>query len=129
MGIHQEVTINAAPKTVFDILMSAEKFAAMTGGREAEISPEVGGALSLFGGAISAINVEVEAGKRVVQAWRSNDWPEGIHSIVRFELSAEGGNTKIVFDQAGHPEDATEMLTGGWQQMYWEPMNAMLSAG
>lgn len=127
MGIHQEVTINASPKDVFGILMSGEKFARMTGGREADVSQEVGGEVSLFGGAISARNVELVPGKRVVQAWRSNDWPEGVYSIVRFELAADGNNTKLVFDQSGHPDDAAEMLSGGWHQMYWEPMNAMLS--
>lgn len=127
MEIHQEVTINAAPKAVFDILMSEQKFSAMTGGRKANISSDVGGAVSLFDGAISAINVELVSGTRVVQAWRSNDWPEGIYSIVRFDLNADGDKTKLVFDQAGHPEAATEMLSGGWHQMYWDSMNAMLS--
>jgi hypothetical protein len=31
---------------------------------------------------------------------------EGVYSIIRFELSEEGGSTKIVFDQAGFPEEA-----------------------
>lgn len=127
MEIHQEVTINAAPEVVFDVLVSSEKFREMTGGREAAISSEAGGAVSLFDGAISARNIELVPGKRVVQAWRSNDWPEGLYSIVRFELSQAGRSTELVFDQAGHPDEATEMLSGGWHQMYWEPMNAMLS--
>lgn len=127
MEIHQEVTIHGAPDVVFDVLMSSEKFAEMTGGRAAEISREMGGEVSLFDGAISGRNVELMPGKRIVQAWRSNDWPEGVYSIVRFELGGEGDRTRLVFDQAGHPDEATEMLSGGWHQMYWEPMNAMLS--
>ena len=61
------------------------------------------------------------------RAWRSRAWPEGVYSIIRFELAPAGKNTRLVFDQAGHPEEASAMLEGGWHQMYWQPMNAMVS--
>jgi len=99
----------------------------MTGGRAADISKEVGGAVSMFGGDIRARNVELVKDRRVVQAWRSQAWPEGVYSIVRFELQPQGKGTKLSFDQAGHPEDAQKMLESGWHKMYWEPMNAMLA--
>ena len=127
MSIHQEVTIDATPAAVYGLLTSSQDFARMTGGRPADISREVGGAVSMFGGDIRARNVELVPGKRVVQAWRSSAWPEGIYSIVRFELSAEGKGTKLVFDQSGHPEGAEKMLEGGWAQMYWQPMKEMLA--
>lgn len=125
MSIHQEVTINAKPDAVYGVLTSSEKFAAMTGGRAADISTDEGGAVSLFGGDIQARNIELVPGKRVVQAWRAGNWPEGVYSIVRFELEANGSGTRLSFDQAGHPADAQEMLEGGWHQMYWNPMNAV----
>lgn len=126
MAIHQEIDIKGSPKAVYDILTSSEKFARMTGGRSANISTEEGGAASMFGGDIKARNVELVPGKRVVQAWRSHAWPEGVYSIVRFELEKNGAGTKLTFDQTGYPEDAHAMLDGGWPQMYWEPMNKML---
>jgi len=125
--IHQEVTIDASPAAVFDVLTSSEDFARMTGGRAAKISKEAGGAVSLFGGDIRALNVELVPGKRVVQAWRSQAWPEGVYSLVKFELVPDGKGTKVVFDQAGHPDEAEQMLEGGWHQMYWQPMSAMLT--
>ena len=127
MSIHQEVTIDASPSAVYAVLTRSEDFARMTGGRAASIAADVGGAVSMFGGDIRGRNVELVPGKRVVQAWRSQAWPEGVYSIVRFELRPEGKGTKLVFDQAGHPEEATAMLEGGWSKMYWEPMNAMLA--
>ena len=33
-----------------------------------------------------------------------------MHSIVRFELHADGAGTKLVFDQDGFPEDQREMV-------------------
>lgn len=127
MSIHQEVTIDASPAAVYGVLTSSDEFARMTGGRKADISRDIGGAVSLFGGDIEARNVELKPGKRVVQAWRSKAWPEGVHSIIRFELAPAGKGTKLVFDQAGHPDDAQAMLEGGWPKMYWEPMSAMFS--
>ena len=126
MPIHQEVTINASPAAVYGVLTSSSDFTRMTGGRAAKISAEAGGTVSLFGGDIEARNVEMVPGKRVVQAWRSKAWPEGVYSIVKFELAAAGKGTRVTFDQAGYPAEAHDMLDGGWQQMYWGPMNAML---
>jgi uncharacterized protein YndB with AHSA1/START domain len=127
MSIHQEVTIDASPAAVYAVLTSSDDFARMTGGRSADIATEVGGAVSMFGGDIRGLIVELVPGKRVVQAWRSQAWPEGVYSIVRFELTPEGKGTKLVFDQAGYPDGAETMLEGGWHQMYWQPMKAMLA--
>jgi uncharacterized protein YndB with AHSA1/START domain len=127
MAIHQEVTIPATPEAVFEVLTSANKFAEMTGGRSAEIVPTEGGAFKMFGGDITGRNVELVPGKRVVQAWRSHMWPDGVYSLVSFELSAAGKGTKLVFNQSGYPSAAHEMLDGGWPQMYWEPMSKMLA--
>lgn len=128
LNIHQEVTIEASPAAVYGVLTNSEDFTRMTGGRAANISKEVGGAVSMFGGDIRARNVELVPDKRVVQAWRSQAWPEGVYSIVKFELTPEGKGTKLVLDQAGYPDDAHKMLEGGWDQMYWKPMNAMLAS-
>jgi activator of HSP90 ATPase len=126
MAIHQEVEIKGTPQAVYEILTDGEKFSKMTGGRSAKISQEEGGAVSLFGGDIQARNVELVPGKRVVQAWRSGAWPAGLYSIVRFELKKATGGTKLTFDQSGYPDEAHDMLSGGWAKMYWEPMNKML---
>ena len=127
MNIHQEIVIDASPAAVYRTLTTAADFSRMTGGKKADISREVGGAISLFDGGISGRNVELVPEKRVVQAWRSNAWPEGVYSMIRFELMPEGKGTKLVFDQAGHPDGAQEMLEGGWHKMYWEPMSTMLA--
>jgi uncharacterized protein YndB with AHSA1/START domain len=127
MNIHQEVTIEASPAAVYGVLTNSAEFTKMTGGRAADIAKDVGGHFTMFGGDIRGRHVELVPGKRVVQAWRSQAWPEGVYSIVKFELAPNGKGTKLIFDQAGHPQEAREMLEGGWHKMYWEPMNAMLA--
>ena len=125
--IHQEVTIKASAKKVFDALTDAKQFSAFTGGAPAEIDAQAGGSFSCFGGQICGRNVELVPGKRVVQAWRAGNWGEGVYSIARFELHEEGGSTKIVFDQAGFPEEAGPHLEGGWSKMYWDPLKTYLA--
>lgn len=128
MAITQQVTIKAAPDAVYNILTDSTKFTEMTGGRAADISQEEGGKVSLFGGGIEARNIELVPNKRVVQAWRAADWPDGLYSIISFNLDVEGSGTKISFAQSGHPDEAEEHLKSGWHQMYWNPMNEMVGS-
>ena len=128
MAIHQEISISAPPAAVFKTLTDSSRFEKMTGGRKADISNAAGGASTMFGGDIIAVNVEIIPGKRLVQAWRSQNWPEGVYSIVRFSLEPQGKGAKLTFDQAGYPDGAHDMLSGGWHKMYWEPMEKMLAS-
>jgi activator of HSP90 ATPase len=127
LTIHQEVSIAASPAAIYKILTDVRDFARMTGGRAATIASEAGGAFSMFDGHITGRHVELVPGKRIVQAWRAKDWPEGHYSITRFDLTPDGAVTKLTFDQSGHPDEHTDHLTSGWVKMYWEPMKAMLA--
>jgi uncharacterized protein YndB with AHSA1/START domain len=119
--IHQEVMFKAHPAKVYGALLDSKSFAAFTGA-PATIDAKVGGALSAFGGMITGVNVELVPGKRIVQAWRAGNWPEGIHSIVRFEFAEASGGTKLTLDHSGAPDGSEQMLEGGWHKMYWEPL-------
>jgi activator of HSP90 ATPase len=127
MRIHQEVKIDATPDAVFDVLTDSAQFKAMTGGKAAQISREAGGSISMFDGYVSGRQIELSPAKRVVQAWRGANWPEGDYSIVRFELTKDGDGTKLTFDQIGHPVEHQPHLETGWSKMYWEPMQAHLA--
>ncbi|MEO5326271.1 SRPBCC domain-containing protein [Mesorhizobium sp. CC13] len=127
MTIHQEVHLKGTPKDIYDLLLDSARFQAMSGGRSAHISTHEGGEVSIFGGDIEARNLELVPNRRIVQAWRSRHWAEGIYSVVRFELEAEAGGTRLVFDQNGYPRTAHASLDEGWSKMYWEPMNKALT--
>ncbi len=125
--IHMEIAIKAAPKRIYDVLLNGEKFSAFTKGLPAEIDAREGGAFSCFGGHILGRTVELKRGQRIVQAWRSKTWAEGLYSIVRFELTRSGSGTTLVMDHSGVPEAELEHLTGGWTKMYWDPLKAHLA--
>jgi uncharacterized protein YndB with AHSA1/START domain len=139
-SIHQEPVFKANRKRVYEALTDGKQFdrvvqlsAAMKSGelpagKPTEISREVGGTFSLFGGLIVGRHVELVPGERIVQAWRAaGDWKPGIYSIAKFELVEDGGGTKIVFDHRGFPDGEWHHLAEGWKGNYWEPMAKFLA--
>jgi uncharacterized protein YndB with AHSA1/START domain len=127
-AIHQEITIEAEPARVYRALTDPGQFGEMTGHGAAALTADAGAPFSLFDGHITGRNVELVPDRRVVQAWRAASWPEGMYSIVHFELDDDGGKqTRLVFDHDGFPEEAHDELAAGWGKMYWEPMKRYLS--
>jgi activator of HSP90 ATPase len=137
-SIHQEVALKANRKRVYDALTDGKQFNKVTelsgamqsgmalGTAATEISREVGGAFSLFGGHIAGRHIELVPNLRIVQAWRAADWGPGVYSIAKFELAEQGTGTKIVFDHTGFPAGQWEHLAAGWKANYWEPLEKFL---
>lgn len=137
-SIHQEVVFKASRKRLYDALTDAKQFekviqlsgvmqAMHLGDKPAEISREVGGAFTLFGGYITGRHLELVTGERIVQAWRTGGWPPGVYSIAKFELVEHGSGTRIVFDHTGFPKGEAETLASGWKAHYWEPLAKLLA--
>jgi uncharacterized protein YndB with AHSA1/START domain len=124
--IHQEVVLNASPFKVYEALTDSQQFSTVTGGAPTEISSEVGGTFTLFGGYIEGRHIELVPGQRIVQAWRPAAWEKGLYSIVRFELIEHGEGTLIKFDHTGVPEDQLNHLSTGWGENYWKPLEKYL---
>ena len=130
-AIHQEVEFNTSPQRVYQALLDAKQFSTFSGA-PAEIEPQAGGAFSCFGGIVTGRNVELVPNKRIVQAWRIKIWPEGVYSIVAFELEPKGSGTLLTMAHDGFPEDMRahlngEMPEGGWHRQYWEPLKKYLA--
>src|SRR5438105_4196362 len=124
-AIHQEVLFRVSPKRVYDALLDSRQFSEFTGA-PAEISRDPGGSLSCFGGMITGRNVELVPNQRIVQAWRVGNWPEGVYSIVRFDLRAQGSDAALTLHHESFPEGNREHLESGWHKMYWEPLKNYL---
>jgi activator of HSP90 ATPase len=137
-SIHQEPVFTANRKRVYGALTDAKQFdkviqlsgvmqAMHLPDKPAEISREVGGAFSLFGGYITGRHVELLPNQRIVQAWRTGSWAPGVYSIAKFELVEQGSGTKIVFDHTGFPQGEAEVLDSGWKAHYWDPLEELLA--
>ena len=120
-AIHQEENFAVPPQRLYAVLTQEKEFAAATGA-PATIGAGEGGPFSLFGGAIVGRTIELVPDQRVVQAWRDSAWGPGVYSVARFELSAAGQGTHLVFEQGGYPMSDYASLVSGWHSHYWEPM-------
>jgi len=129
--IHQEIRIEASRDRVYRALTDAKQFGKITElsyhAVATEISPEVGGAFSLFGGMIVGRHIEMLAGERLVQAWREKTWEPGAYSIASFQLEETGSGTKVIFNHRGFPQGKGEHLAIGWQSHYWQPLQKYLA--
>lgn len=129
--IRQATEFKTSPQRVYEALLDAEQFSAFTGA-PAEIDRQAGGVFSCFGGMITGRNIELVPNKRIVQAWRVKIWPEGVYSIVTFELEAIGSGSRLTLTHDGFPEGMRahlngEMPDGGWHRQYWEPLKKYLA--
>ncbi|MFI5230673.1 MAG: SRPBCC domain-containing protein [Gemmatimonadales bacterium] len=131
-AIHEDVVIRAPRARVYAALTDAKRFSAMTAysmvpkAGPATIAPGAGGAFTLFDGHVTGRHIELVPNRRVVQAWRAADWPAGVYSVARFELTGDGPQTTIQFDHTGFPADQGEHLVQGWEANYWTPLRKLL---
>jgi activator of HSP90 ATPase len=139
-SLHQELVFKANRKRVYEIFTTTALFDKMTHNIQAkegdaasashptEIGNGVGGAFSLFGGRIVGRHLELVPGERIVQAWRVAYWDPGVFSIVRFDFTEHGPETKLLFAHTGFPLGDAENLLHGWKLHYWEPLESFLAS-
>jgi activator of HSP90 ATPase len=138
-AIHQEPVFHASAERLYNALTDARQFdkvmrlseamrSMATGTAAAEIGKEAGGSFSLFGGYVTGRHIELVPNRRIVQAWRPQSWDSGVYSVVRFELTAQGNDTRIVFDHRGFPDGTGAHLAEGWESNYWTPLREYLGS-
>lgn len=138
-SIHQEPEFKAEPGRIYEALLDERTFDTLVrlspdmhelmgpGTAATRIVRTEGGSFCLFGGHIVGINIELLPNARIVQAWRAANWPPGVFSVARFELTSLAAGTRIVFDHRGFPDGAAAHLAAGWKQHYWEPLASFLA--
>jgi activator of HSP90 ATPase len=123
--LRQTVLFKAPPRAVYDLLMVSKLHAAFTG-EKAKVSPKVDGLVSAYSGYSEARNVLLIPGKRIVQAWRGEDWEPGWYSTATWEFDAVKGGTRMTFIQDNIPAKLFKDIQSGWVTYYWDPMKAYL---
>lgn len=125
-NIQHTVLIRATPKQIYAALMNGKKHSQFTG-EPAKIRAKAGAAFSCYDGYITGVTLEFKPGRRIVQAWRSQDWPDGHYSIVTFALAKKsGGRTQLSFTQVGVPAEDYAKKNQGWRTHYWQPLKKFL---
>ncbi|XP_038686343.1 activator of 90 kDa heat shock protein ATPase homolog 1-like [Tripterygium wilfordii] len=123
-------------RDMFEILMDENRWKGFTQSN-ARISKEVGGEFSIFDGAVTGTNVELQEGKLIVQKWRFGSWPDGIVSTVRLTLDEpEPGLTIVKLTQTDIPEEdrygnatVVENTEIGWRDLIFHKIRAVFGFG
>ncbi len=120
--IVQNVMIPADPDEVYDAFMDPEKHSDFTQ-TQTTGSQEVGGEVSASDGYITAKNIELKKGKKIVQEWTTSEWPEGYGpSILEIDLKKVDGGTELIMTHSNVPDEQADDYAEGWMDFYWNPL-------
>ena len=88
-------------------------------------STNIGGTFSAWDGYISGSTLELVPNQRIVQAWRTSEFPDDApDSRVEILLEEVESGTKLTFIHSNMPEGQTETYRQGWHDFYYQPMKA-----
>lgn len=113
---------SATPEAVYTAWLSSEGHTAMTGA-QAECEPEEGTQFSAWDGYIWGKNVELTPNKKIVQSWRTSEFPENSSdSLLTIEIEPTENGTMLTLNHEGTPQDQEDNYRTGWVEHYFEPM-------
>jgi len=117
--IKHRVRFNTPPGEIYDLLADSKKRSAVTG-KKAVIGRKAGDAFSTDAGTVTGVNVDLVPGKRLVQAWRRKDFPEGVYSMAAITLApTPKGGTELVLTHRGVPKWLLDETEAYWRENYW----------
>lgn len=114
--------VPATRERLYDAWLSSQGHSAFTGD-EARIEPVVGGQHSAFGGYATGRNLELEPYRRIVQSWRSAEFPKDAPDS-RLEVTFEEtlGGTLVTILHSELPPGQADQCRQGWVDYYLEAM-------
>jgi len=123
------VTLPVSPKKIYDAWLNSKAHSAFTGGK-ASASSKVKGKFTAWDGYITGKNLELKAGKKIVQTWRTTEFPETApDSLLEVSLAPKaGGKTTLTLVHTNIPKGQGKQYKSGWKEHYFEPMKAYFSA-
>lgn len=114
--------LGASPAKVYVAWLSSAGHTAMTGA-PAETTYQAGGRFTAWDGYISGRNLQLEPNKRIVQAWRTSEFPAGApDSHLEVVLEPVGDGTRITFRHSNIPSGQGANYEKGWHEFYLAPM-------
>jgi len=126
-SIRLSTTLPATPDQVYEAWLSSEGHTKMTGS-VATVDSQKSGRFTAWDGYITGTNLLLEPPRRIVQAWRTQEFPgSNPDSKLEIRLVRAPRVCRLMLLQSGISDGQGEMYTEGWEQHYFEPMNAYFS--
>ena len=84
----------------------------------------------MWDGYAEGSTIELEPGRRIVQRWRSTEFPlEAGDSLLEIRLEPLENGTRVAFLHSEIPEGQATKYEQGWREHYLEPMDRYFSSG
>src|SRR4051812_48069573 len=115
-SIRVSAVIAASPERLYNAWLSGTEHSAMTGGA-ASVDPNIGGGFTAWDGYISGETVELIENKKVVQTWRTSEFPaESANSRLEVFFDSVDGGTNVTFVHSDIPSGDGKKYQKGWQE-------------
>lgn len=127
-SIRIKFSIHAPAKAIYDAWLSAAEHTAMTGAK-ATASRLVGGAFSAWDGYITGKNLLLLDGRKIVQSWRSSEFPDdAADSVLSVQFNERNGITEVDLEHKDIPPGQGVQYQSGWIEFYANPMQKYFAA-
>ena len=121
-GFRITETIPARAADVYAAWLSRQGHTDMTGS-PAQVDGRVGGKFSAWDGYIMGTTLELTPDQRIVQAWRTSEFPEEApDSHLEILIEETNGTTTLTLIHRDLPLDQVPSYLQGWQDFYFNPM-------
>jgi activator of HSP90 ATPase len=120
--LKMSVVLNSTKEILFNAWLNYEEHAAFTGAG-AVVDPKVGGKFTAWDAYISGTTIKLEPFNRIVQKWRTTEFPEDAPDSlleILFEDAPKGCRLTLVHTEI--PDGDGEMYREGWEDYYFKPM-------
>lgn len=115
-------TFAVKPKVIYTAWLNSKGHSKMTGSK-AKINPKVNSGFIAWDGYISGKTTELKTDKKIVQKWRTTEFPEHAQdSLLEVKLSPVQSGTKLTIEHKNIPDGQAESYKKGWKDFYFKPM-------
>lgn len=122
-SIEVAAEFKVSPKRLYDAWLDGKQHSAFTGGAEASVEAHVGGEHTAWDGYIWGKVVTLEPHRRIVQTWRTSEFPEDSEdSQLEILLEPTPGGTRLRLVHTRIPDGQGDMYRDGWDESYFRPM-------
>lgn len=109
-------------KRLYDAWLNSREHSKFTGSK-AEIRPVTGSKFSAWDKYITGSNLKLQPYGRIVQNWRTTDFPSGaLDSRLEILFEKVKNGTRVTFVHTQIPEGQARGYKNGWKDYYLSPM-------
>ena len=124
-----QVTFPVKPQEIYKAWLDSQQHSEMTNA-DAEIDPNVNGTFSIWNGYITGSTVELIPNIKIVQRWRTTDFPPGSdQSVVEVNLHETPIGVKLILKHYNIPDGQGNDYKKGWKEYYFKPMKRYFTKG